>query len=496
MKLLELNRRQQQLNTSVGENISPGYDQEIVTANGVAYQQQQKMGGPSGGNGHLQTSRHAQPLYTSVPQSVQNGQYLNGAHPSSIGYGFQPASKPSMVNGQSSLNGPMWAEPPQSIRSNVSNTSISHSWVEPPSLSQYTIPSSSSLPSAQVVPPYSYPSAPSVMTITTASFVQPQQSASQSAVTRSQAPGTFITPSLPIPSTVSMSMPTQSQIQTEQMRKVKEYQQQLLLKHEQSKRVLAETRAEIERRRQELLQRFPQLEFKSPVDNAYPQNSHSEDVQVANEREPKLLTSKTLSPNRAAMTTLLSQLASNPYYSTRLSEPAEEQQPAETKAEDGSKNKFKKVRKSLPFDADDTLHETPGKPGRSQLYQPSPGSTTANDTTDLNDTTMSSSTERGSPALPGRKSGLSSTSESDLSLLSTAKERNDLFEQRQLELRRQLEAIQRQKEEILQRHQVVQRKLPPQQLSPPKDPYLDSEGRYCSCLSFMHDNEVLRQKHI
>lgn len=475
MKLLELNRRQQQLNTSVGENISPGYDQDIVTANGVVYQQQQKMGGPSASSGHPQISRPTQPSYTSVPQSVQNGQYLNGAYPSSLGYSFQPTSKPSMVNGQTSLNGPMWAEPPQSIRSNVSNTSVSHSWVEPPSLSQYTIPSSSSLPSAQIAPPYSYPSAPPVMTVTTASFVQPQQSASQSAVTRSQAPGMFVTPSLPIPSTISMSMPTQSQLQTEQMRKVKEYQQQLLLKHEQSKRVLAETRAEIERRRQELLQRFPQLEFKSPVDNAYPQNSHSEDVQVANQREPKLLTSKSLSPNRAAMTTLLSQLASNPYYSTRLSEPAEEQQTAETKAEDGSKNKFKKVRKSLPFDADDTLHETPGKPGRSQLYQPSPGSTTANDTTDLNDTTMSSSTERGSPALPGRKSGLSTTSESDLSLLSTAKERNDLFEQRQLELRRQLEAIQRQKEEILQRHQVVQRKLPPQQLSPPKDPYMDSD---------------------
>lgn len=473
MKLLELNRRQQQLNTSVGENIFPGNDQEFVTANGVAYQQQQKMVGPSASSGHPQISRPSQPSYTSVPQSVQNGQYLNGAHPSSIG--FQPTSKPSMVNGQTSLNGPMWAEPPQSIRSNVSSTSVSYSWVEPPSLSQYTIPSSSSLPSAQIAPPYSYPSAPPVMTVTTASFIQPQQSAGQSAMTRSQAPGMFITPSLPIPSTVSMSMPTQSQIQTEQMRKVKEYQQQLLLKHEQSKRVLAETRAEIERRRQELLQRFPQLEFKSPVDNTHPLNGHIEDVQVANEREPKLLTSKTLSPNRAAMTTLLSQLASNPYYSTRLSEPAEEHQPAETKAEDGSKNKFKKVRKSLPFDADDTLHETPGKPGRSQLYQPSPGSTTANDTTDLNDTTMSSSTERGSPALPGRKSGLSTMSESDLSLLSTAKERNDLFEQRQLELRRQLEAIQRQKEEILQRHQVVQRKLPSQQLSPPKDPYMDSE---------------------
>lgn len=196
------------------------------------------------------------------------------------------------------------------------------------------------------------------------------------------------------------------------------------------------------------------------------------------------------------MTTLLSQLASNPYYSTRLSEPAEEHQSAETKAEDGSKNKFKKVRKSLPFDADDTLHETPGKPGRSQLYQPSPGSTTANDTTDLNDTTMSSSTERGSPALPGRKSGLSTMSESDLSLLSTAKERNDLFEQRQLELRRQLEAIQRQKEEILQRHQVVHRKLPSQQLSPPKDPYMDSEGKYHLCFSFIHDDEVLRQNDI
>jgi hypothetical protein len=269
------------------------------------------------------------------------------------------------------------------------------------------------------------------------------------------------------------------------MRKVKEYQQQLLLKHEQSKRVLAETRAEIERRRQELLQRFPQLEFKSPVDVSAGQNGFSNGVQVANQGDPKLLTSKTLSPNKAAMTSLLSQLASNPYYSARLSEPATEQ-PLEAKAENG-KTKLQKVRKSLAFDADDTLHETPGKPGQSPLYQPSPGSTTANDTADLNDTTMSSSTERGSPALPGRRSVLSTTSESDRSLMSSSKERNEMFEQRQLELRRQLEAIQRQKEEILQRHQVVQRKLPPQQLSQPSD-HLHYQGisfRYCSLVGII-----------
>nr|XP_022338141.1 uncharacterized protein LOC111133779 isoform X7 [Crassostrea virginica] len=498
MKLLELNRRQQQLNTSVGENIPSSHDQEMITVNGQVYQQRQEVKRPAANsgyppfstvsNGYLPMSTASSgypPMYTassgyprtsypthtshqSAPQSVQNGQYLNGVHPAS--QGFPSTSRPSMVNGQAPMNGPMWAEPPQSIRSQAS---VSHSWVEPPSLSQYTIPSSSSIPSASIPPPYSHPSVPPVMTAT--SSFHPQQRAAPPALSPSQALGTFVTPSLPIPSTISMTMPTQSQLQAEHMRKVKEYQQQLLLKHEQSKRVLAETRAEIDRRRQELLQRFPQLEFKSPVDSAYAQglqNGQSDGVQVVNQ-EPKLLTSKSLSPNRAAMTSLLSQLASNPYYSAKLSEPAEEDT-VETKAENG-KNKFQKVRKSLPFDADDTLHETPGKHGRSPLYQPSPLSTTANDTTDLNDTTMSSSTERGSPALPGRKSGVSTTSESDISLLSTAKERNDLFEQRQLELRRQLEAIQRQKEEILQRHQVVHRKLPTQQLSPPKDSYLDSE---------------------
>ncbi|XP_061170812.1 centrosomal protein of 295 kDa-like isoform X1 [Saccostrea echinata] len=472
-KLQELNRRQQQLNTSVGGNISPRYDQENITVNGQVYQQQQGMKAPSSSSGYPQNSQVPQPQYTSVPQPVQNGQSLSEVKQTSQGYNFPPASGPPLMNGQTTLNGQMWAEPPQSIRSQVSMASVSsHSWVEPPSLSQYTIPSSSSIPNAQTAPPFSYFSAPSV---TTTASIQPHVSASQPAMARSGAPGTFITPSLPIPSTISMTVPTQSQLQAEHMRKVKEYQQQLLLKHEQSKRVLAQTRAEIERRRQELLQRFPQLEFKSPVDGSAKQaeNGFSEGVQVTSQGEPKLLTSKTLSPNKAAMTSLLSQLASNPYYSARLSGPAEEQQPPEAKTENG-KNKFQKVRKSLPFDADDTIHETPGKPGRSPLYQPSPGSTTANETTDLNDTTMSSSTERGSPALPGRRSG-STTAESDLSLLSTARERNDIFEQRQLELRRQLEAIQRQKEEILQRHQVVRGQLPPQQLSPPKDPLLDSE---------------------
>ncbi|XP_062618455.1 uncharacterized protein LOC134280039 isoform X2 [Saccostrea cucullata] len=490
-KLQELNRRQQQLNTSVGGNISPRYDQEIITANGQVYQQQQGIKAPVPLSGYPQASQGPQSQYTGLTRPVQNGQSLSEVRQTSQGYNVPPASGPPLLNGQTTLNGQMWAEPPQSIRSQVSMASVSsHSWVEPPSLSQYTIPSSSSIPNAQTAPPFSYFSVTPSVTI--AASVQPHVSASQPTNVRSVAPGTFITPSLPIPSTISMTVPTQSQLQAEHMRKVKEYQQQLLLKHEQSKRVLAQTRAEIERRRQELLQRFPQLEFKSPVDGSVKpaENGFSEDVQVTSQGEPKLLTSKTLSPNRAAMTSLLSQLASNPYYSARLSGPAEEQEPSEAKAENG-KNKFQKVRKSLPFDADDTIHETPGKPGRSPLYQPSPGSTTANETTDLNDTTMSSSTERGSPALPGRRSG-TTTAESDLSLFSTAKERNDLFEQRQLELRRQLEAIQRQKEEILQRHQVVQRKLPPQQLAPPKDHLLDSEDS--SELEFSDDQSPLADK--
>jgi acetyl-CoA carboxylase carboxyltransferase component len=60
-------------------------------------------------------------------------------------------------------------------------------------------------------------------------------------------------------------MPTASYVpQQDHTKKIKDYQQYLLQRHEQSKKVLADTRAEIERRRQELLQRFPQLASKSP----------------------------------------------------------------------------------------------------------------------------------------------------------------------------------------------------------------------------------------
>ena len=321
----------------------------------------------------------------------------------------------------------------------------------------------------QSLQPPMFPANQSLAASTGLNQFQPAKLASSgpfSSTVPTEVPRTFLTPSLPIPSTISMSMSTSSDRPSDHLKKVKEYQLALLQRHEQSKKVLAETRAEIERRRQELMERFPQLELRTSEADSASSGSQSQGQQT---KDPKLLTGNSLSPNKAAMASLLSQLASQPYYSSRLANGGEQsksamtEQPAvisnlDNKTDTGAK-KLDNVRKSLPFDADDTIHVTPDirKPGK-PFFGPSPGSTTD----DMNDTVISSSTEHSSPALPiGRSSGYTTGTESeqDKSLLSVAKERNDFFEQRQNELKKQLEEIQRQKEEILQRHQVGHLKL-------------------------------------
>ncbi|XP_021355070.1 centrosomal protein of 295 kDa-like isoform X2 [Mizuhopecten yessoensis] len=255
---------------------------------------------------------------------------------------------------------------------------------------------------------------------------------------------------------------------SDQMKKIREYQVNLLHRHEHSKKILSDTRAEIEKRRQELLERFPQLELKSPEsDRSGSQVNVGHDPSVAQSMsvlfESRLQheTDKPAggkSPAKSAVSELLSKLASHPYYASRLSHEngkllassllGRDMQPekggAIPSSEASKGSKVDRVRKSLSFN--DSLQESP-----LTAMQHFRDSDTGR--SDLDDTALSSSsTEQGSPALPGRRSG----SESDSDLLTMSRDRNQVFEKRQADLRRQLEDIQKQKEDILQRHQTGQ----------------------------------------
>jgi hypothetical protein len=286
-------------------------------------------------------------------------------------------------------------------------------------------------------------------------------------------------------------MPTASYVpQQDHTKKIKDYQQYLLQRHEQSKKVLADTRAEIERRRQELLQRFPQLASKSPEStetskeedqpssssagaavqsNVPPLQSNvpplQSNVPPLQSNIPPLQIPQTvadtaeLSPSKAAISSLVSKLAAEPYYALRLGigKPEEGSKPEVTQAS----KKFKDVRKSLPFD--ESLQESPfahvhDSGGKSRRSDFDSTMNTDDGRKDLDDTAMSSSTDRGSPQLHGRKSV--QTVESDLDTSeSNGKDRNEIPDKRQDELKKQLEEIQKQKDAILQRHDMAHLRL-------------------------------------
>ncbi|XP_069104685.1 serine-rich adhesin for platelets-like isoform X2 [Argopecten irradians] len=277
----------------------------------------------------------------------------------------------------------------------------------------------------------------------------------------------------PAPFTVSGAiLPGEGKAEShsDQMKKIREYQMNLLKRHEHSKKILSDTRAEIEQRRQELLERFPQLELKTSesdrsgsqgsdpsVSNIISVLSASGSHPVASRPEP--VGGK--SPPKSAVSDLLSKLASHPYYASRLSHEngkslassflGRDTQPEKGGAIPGSEaikeTKMDRVRKSLSFN--DSLQESPLTAMQQFHNNDLSGS-------NLDDTALSSSsTERGSPSLPGRRSG----SDSDSDLLTVARGRNQEFEKRQADLRKQLDDIQKQKEEILQRHQTGQIQL-------------------------------------
>lgn len=279
-------------------------------------------------------------------------------------------------------------------------------------------------------------------------------------------PQTFPTPSLPIPSTVGLIPVTSYAAQQDQTKKIKDYQQYLLQRHEQSKKVLADTRAEIEKRRQELLHRFPQLAGQSPETN-----KGDEQLPVVDSRAniPPPPTSEViqtntqtteLSPSKTAISSLVTQLASDPYYAQRLGLEKEKNSKPEVSQ---TNNKYRDVRKSLPFDESlqespyTQVHDSGGKFRQTEFDS----TMESDDRRDLDDTVMSSSTDRGSPKLPmnGRRSAQSTESDMDTSGQSTGKDQNEIYDNRQQELKKQLEEIQKQKEAILQRHDMAHLRL-------------------------------------
>lgn len=265
---------------------------------------------------------------------------------------------------------------------------------------------------------------------------------------------------------------------SEQMRKVKEYQEHLLARHEQSKKVLDETKAEIKRRREHLLERYPNLDL-SRLEELGAKHLDTLPNMSAVDSQEQLLASR-LGGQGQSVTSLLASLAAHPYYAATLSQPGADIAVVGTTAAVGTvqasglpahpdmnletnlrKNKLENIRKSLPFDADDSF-QTPIRVYEAYTQKQL-------DTTDITETDTSTLTERGSPALKPSSRPLdhivqqrperdtTTTEESEIDTTASASflsETDDASAVRQDELKTQLAEIQRQKEEIIRRHQV------------------------------------------
>ena len=273
---------------------------------------------------------------------------------------------------------------------------------------------------------------------------------------------------------------------TDQMRRVREYQQYLLARHEQSKKVLAETKAEIERRRDNLMQRYPKLDLtrleglgakylaNQPEEQSMPQQISMATPPIGQGQVPYSAAEGQGQGQAVPVTALLASLASHPYYAQTLS-----QQPLSAAGTSVSealvngmvgavqttvvqpdinfdtnlrKNKFDNIRKSLPFDTDESF-QSPAVRVYEAYTSKQLDTTTGTETTEAD---TSTSTERGSPqlkpAVPAKFQPLQEEeSEGDTSSpASVASDKADLLTTRQEELLRQLADIQRQKEEIMQ----------------------------------------------
>ena len=282
---------------------------------------------------------------------------------------------------------------------------------------------------------------------------------------------------------------------TEQMRRVRDYQQYLLARHEQSKKVLAETKAEIERRRDNLMQRYPKLDLTrlEGLGAKYLGNKPEMSQQDSTAQGQVPLSAAEGQMSHSAMegqgqgqavpiSSLLASLASHPYYAQSFTQ---QQQPGPTAGPSVSeafvngfigavqttatqpdinfdtnlrKNKYDNIRKSLPFDTDDSF-QSPAVRVYEAYTSRQLDTTSGTETTEAD---TSTSTERGSPQLkpapPSRFQPLQEeTSEGETSSPGSAtSDKADSLTTRQEQLLRQLADIQHQKDEIMQLQSVGQ----------------------------------------
>ncbi|XP_046578417.1 uncharacterized protein LOC124286120 isoform X1 [Haliotis rubra] len=231
--------------------------------------------------------------------------------------------------------------------------------------------------------------------------------------------------------------------------KVKEYQKKILVGNAERRNFLEETRANIERQREELYRKYPLTmgrtdTFKgtstlasSSLDTRSQDGSLHDSLAdriLADIRDPlrprsldtgDILVHDVLRHDFQDNSRNLSQMSANT-----------------------SKSKLERVKKSLLFeDPDESLTRTPGRD--ISLLAPSD--------LDEGDITLTSSSERGSPNLS--KSVRSDGSTGGMSLISRARETGNEFDRRQQELKKQLEEVQRQKQEILERYQLGQQRI-------------------------------------
>ena len=274
----------------------------------------------------------------------------------------------------------------------------------------------------------------------------------------------------------------------EQMKRVRDYQQYLLARHEQSKRVLAETKEEIKRRRDNLMQRYPKLDLTRLEDLGAKYLDNKTEEQVLPEQVSMAVpaggqgqvafTTADSQVQSVPVTALLASLASHPYYAQTLahSMPAgvttipngvvnngtvgavtSVAQPDINFETNLRKNKFDTIRKSLPFDTDESF-QSPSVRIYDAYTSKQLDSTTGTETTEAD---TSTSTERGSPKLktPAKFQPLAEESEGDSSTPVSVTSEPDSLTARQEELLHQLADIQRQKEEIIQRHAMGQERV-------------------------------------
>lgn len=397
----------------------------------------------------------------------------------------------SSLTSSTTSNQPMNSIPPTHTTSSVPMTTAyqSQNYIPSPAYQ----PESAAVTSAQLLPPAGqvFPTTglPNGFSLDTSCImatgqdyqVQGQPIVSMATPVCTTAPAPVSTPSFMV------ALPAGGH--SEQMRRVREYQQYLLARHEQSKKVLAETKAEIKRRRENLLQRYPKLDLTRLEDLGakYLENQPGEPIVS---QQVSMAASTTVQHQVAysadgvhgqsqavPVTALLASLASHPYYAQTLSQMSSSGPTSASHMVNGvvaqtsiaqpdinfetnlRKNKFDNIRKSLPFDTDDSI-QSPTVRVYEAYTSRQLDTTMGTDTTEAD---TSTSTERGSPQLkphPKFEPLQEEESEGDMSSHdSVVSDRADSLTVRQEELLHQLAEIQRQKEEIMQRHAAGQERV-------------------------------------